>query len=64
MMSALDDAIEMAHGFGYRLTQERYEEAQDELEKLRAELAAAQRTIEAQAARIDALEQDVWPWRM
>ena len=63
-MSALDDAIEMAHGFGYRLTQERYEEAQDELEKLRAELAAAQRTIEAQADLIEALKHDVWLARM
>ena len=63
-MSALDDAIEMAHGFGYRLTQERYEEAQDELEKLRAELAAAQRTIEAQADQIESLQHDVWLARM
>ena len=36
----------------------------DEQQADLTKLARQQRTIEAQAARIDALEQDVWPWRM
>ena len=59
MMSALNDLVDYGEVPYFDLLN-----ARAELATLRAELAAAQRTIDEQADQIESLQHDVWLARM